>query len=91
MVGEEKWVKTLAADALQILLEGGFPATLNIYSGNPRIILSREAQAWDADSIFIGAHSREFQQEFYSIGCVASAIASRADCSVEVVREPIAN
>ncbi len=91
MEGEEKWVEALAADALQILLDAGFPATLNIYSGNPRIIVSREAQEWDADSIFIGAHSREFQKEFYSIGCVASAIASRADCSVEVVRESVAN
>ncbi|MBK8302712.1 MAG: universal stress protein [Pyrinomonadaceae bacterium] len=91
MAGEEKWVKTLAADALKILLDGGFSASLNYYSGNPRIILSREAQEWEADSIFLGAHSREFQQEFYSIGCVASAVASRANCSVEVVREPITN
>ncbi len=91
MAGEEKWVKALAADALQILLDNGFSATLNIYSGNPRIILSREAQEWDADSIFIGAHSRLLQQEFYSIGCVALAVASRVDCSVEVIREQFAD
>lgn len=91
MEGEKKWVETLADDALQTLLDGGYSATLNIYSGNPRIVLSREAQEWEADSIFVGAHSREFQQEFYSIGCVASAVASRANCSVEVVREPITN
>ena len=91
MAGEEKWVKALAADALQILLDKGFSATLNICSGNPRIILSREAQEWDADSIFVGAHSRQPQHEFYSIGCVASAIASRADCSVEIVREQFAD
>lgn len=91
MEGEKKWVETLADDALQTLLDGGYSATLNIYSGNPRIVLSREAQEWEADSIFVGAHSREFQQEFYSIGCVASAVASRANCSVEVVREPVTN
>ena len=84
-----KWVETLAADALQIFLDGGFSATLNIYSGNPRIILSREAQEWGADSIFIGAHSHQLQQEFYSIGCVASATTARANCSVEVVRKKL--
>lgn len=43
------------------------------------------------DSIFIGAHSRLLQLECYSIGCVALAIVSRADCSVEVVKEQFAD
>ena len=87
MTGEEKWVETLAANALQILRGAGLSATLHIYSGNPRMILVGEAEKWNADSVFIGANSFEFQPEFYSPGCVASAVAARAHCSVEVVRK----
>ncbi len=87
MAGEKKWVETLATDALRILRDAGLSATLNIYSGNPRMILIRKAQEWDADSIFVGAHSRHLHLRFDSVGCVALGIASRSDCSVEVVRE----
>lgn len=85
--GEQKWVETLAANALQILRDAGLSPTLHIHDGNPRMILVREAEKWDADSVFIGANSLQFQPEFYSLGCVASAIAARTSCSVEVVRQ----
>ena len=87
MKGEEKWVETLTANALQVLGDAGLSATLHIHSGNPRMILVREAKNWEADSVFIGANSLQFQPEFYSLGCVASAIAARSSCSVEVVRQ----
>lgn len=91
MTGEQKWVETLAANALQILRDAGLSATLHIYSGNPRMILVSEAEKWDADSIFIAANSFELQPEFYSPGCVASAVAARANCSVEAVKKQLAN
>ena len=87
MKGEQKWVEKLAATALQVLRDAGLSPTLHIHDGNPRMILVREAEKWDADSVFIGANSLQFQPELYSLGCVASAIAARASCSVEVVRQ----
>lgn len=87
MAGEEKWVEMLAAGALPLLRDSGLSATVNSYSGNPRMILIREAQTWDADAMFLGATSSTNLPKLYSLGCAASAVANRATCSVEVVRE----
>ena len=86
MKGEREWVEMLAENALQVLHDAGLSVTLHIYDGNPRMILVREAEKWGADSVFIGANSFQVEPEFYPLGCVASAIAARANCSVEVVR-----
>lgn len=86
MEGEEKWVQMLAVSALELLRDSGLSATSHSYSGNPRIVLTREAKIWDADAMFVGAHSLERQPQLSSLGCVALAIANRSSCSVEVVR-----
>ncbi len=86
MKGEQKWVETLAADALQALRNAGLSSALRVCSGNPRLVLVQEAEKWQADSIFVGANSFQSQFQVPSLGCVSSAIASRASCSVEVVR-----
>lgn len=82
--GERKWTEALAAEALQILSNTGLSAKLHVYSGNPRMILVREAEKWGADSIFVGANSQQIQHN--SLGSVSSAIAARAFCSVEVIK-----
>ena len=86
MKGEQELVKMLAANAIQVLNDAGLSVTLHIYDGNPRLVMVREAAKWGADSVFIGANSLQVEPEFYPLGCVASAIAARANCSVEVVR-----
>lgn len=86
MKGEQKWVETLAAEALETLRSAGLPATLHVCSGNPRLILVQEAEKWHADSIFMGANSFRSQFQLPTLGCVSSAIASHAFCSVEVIR-----
>ncbi len=86
MKGEQKWVETLAAEALQTLRNAGLSAALRVCSGNPRLVLVQEAEKWQADSIFVGAKSFQSQFQFPTLGCVSSAVASRASCSVEVVR-----
>lgn len=85
MKGEEKWVESLATVALNVLADAGLSAQLYIYSGNPRIMLVNETKTWKADMTFIGANSRLTPN--HSLGCVASAVATRADCSVEVIRK----
>jgi nucleotide-binding universal stress UspA family protein len=84
--GERKWTESLAANALQTLGDAGLAANLFVYSGNPRMILVRESEKWGADSIFIGANSFP-QSQSSTLGSVASAVAARAFCSVEVVRK----
>ncbi len=86
MAGEERWVEVVAANALRLLRDYGLSAAVHSHSGNPRMVLTREAQIWDADAIFVGATSSTSLPKIYSLGCSASAIANRAACSVEVVR-----
>ncbi|MBI1766364.1 MAG: universal stress protein [Acidobacteria bacterium] len=51
----------------------------------PQKLLFEEAETWDADCIFVGAHGMNAVERFM-IGSVSSAVAARAHCSVEVVR-----
>jgi nucleotide-binding universal stress UspA family protein len=81
MKGEETWVTALAKKALRILEDSGRTASVHIYSGNPRIMLVDASKEWKANAIFVGMHS----QQSHLLGCVASAVAARASCSVEVV------
>ena len=81
MKGEEKWVTALAEIALRILEDSGWTASVHVYSGNPRIMLVNESKEWNADTVFVGMNSRQS----HLLGCVASAVAARAPCSVEVI------
>jgi nucleotide-binding universal stress UspA family protein len=54
-------------------------------AGDPREEIPREAHAWGADCIFVGARGLSPVKRFL-LGSVSSAVASRAHCSVEIVR-----
>ncbi|MBD0325150.1 MAG: universal stress protein [Pyrinomonadaceae bacterium] len=55
--------------------------------GDPAHVLIREAEEWSADSIFVGTRDvHGFQHLLH--GSISSAVAARAQCSVEVVRPP---
>ena len=49
-------------------------------------ILVKEAEIWHADSIFVGANRFGSRVERFLLGSVSSAVAARAQCTVEVVR-----
>ena len=53
--------------------------------GDPKRVLVQEAEGWEADCIFVGARGLSRIDRFL-LGSVSSAVASRAHCSVEVVR-----
>jgi nucleotide-binding universal stress UspA family protein len=57
-----------------------------ILEGNPKEALALEAEQWQAECVFVGArgHSR---LERFLLGSVSAALAARASCSVEVVRQ----
>jgi len=52
----------------------------------PKRLLLGEAESWGADCIFVGAKGMGRIERFL-LGSVSSAVAARAHCSVEVVRD----
>ena len=54
--------------------------------GDPRRVLIEQAKAWDADSIFVGGRRFSSAIERLQLGSVATALVTKAHCSVEVAR-----
>jgi len=57
-----------------------------IVAGNPKRELINAAERWAADCIFVGSGNFSNRLERFVLGSVSQAVASRARCSVEVVR-----
>lgn len=55
---------------------------------DPKHLLIKEAEAWGADSLFVGA-TELGRIGRWLLGSVSTAVVSRAHCSVEVVRPPL--
>ena len=71
--------------AAERLRAAGLSVSEVVRDGNPSHVLISEADEWDADSIFVGTRGLHGFQHLLH-GSVASAVAARAQCSVEVVR-----
>jgi nucleotide-binding universal stress UspA family protein len=67
------------------LVAAGFKTESFCARGNPRKILLREAERLQTDCIFVGAKGLS-RVKHILIGSVATSIANRATCSVEVTR-----
>ena len=83
---EREWMVKLADNPLKILQSKEISATLHLHSGNPKDVLVEEAERWNADSIFVGANVFGSRVERFLLGSTSAAVAARAHCSVEVVR-----
>jgi nucleotide-binding universal stress UspA family protein len=83
--GTKEWISAMAVNFARHLSEGGQSAEAHIFEGDPKKVLLREAESWEADCIFLGARGLN-HGERWLLGSVASAVASRAHCSVEIVR-----
>jgi nucleotide-binding universal stress UspA family protein len=57
--------------------------------GDPQRVLIHQAQKLDADSIFVGGRRFSGAFERFRLGSVATALVTKAHCSVEVARNPI--
>jgi nucleotide-binding universal stress UspA family protein len=68
------------------LREIGLVVTSVIREANPIHLLCAEAEAMDADCIFVGARGIG-RIEKVLLGSVSAAVAGRADCSVEIIRK----
>jgi nucleotide-binding universal stress UspA family protein len=86
---EKEWLEKLSSEAISRLKETGLIAGHEIHVGNPKKVLVEEAEAWGADCVFVGANAFGGRLERFLIGSTSAAVASRAHCSVEVVRRPV--
>lgn len=81
----EEALEDLHKSALAMLTVRNIPAEFHILEGDPKSTLLRVASEWKVDSIFLGARGLDHGNRLY-LGTLASAICSRAHCSVEIVR-----
>ena len=84
---EWRWVKDLFESSAEKLRKVGLKTKVVMKKGNPKRQLLKEAEAWMADSIFVGAKGTRGVDRIL-LGSVSAAVAARAPCSVEVVRPP---
>jgi nucleotide-binding universal stress UspA family protein len=82
----QDWAEKTARAVEQELRDAGLAATSAVREGDPKRVLMQEAEQWGADCIFVGAkgHSR---LDRILLGSVSMAVAARAQCTVEVVRQ----
>lgn len=72
-----------AAQGLNVI---GLDASVVNLKGDPKRVILQEAQEWGADAIFVGGRRFSGALESFRLGSVASALVTKAHCSVEVVR-----
>lgn len=84
---EHEWIERSAENAMKMLRKRGLQTSFHIHSGNPKHILVKEAESWNADCIFVGANAFGSRVERFLIGSTSAAVAAHAHCSVEVVRK----
>jgi nucleotide-binding universal stress UspA family protein len=85
IANENARVKEAVDAASSKLREVGLSASSVVKDGDPKYILLDEAEDMNADCIFVGAKGMG-RIDRLVLGSVSSAVASRAHCSVEVIR-----
>jgi nucleotide-binding universal stress UspA family protein len=75
------------AAAEAILAKTGFKTETAVLDGNPKKRIVEDAGEWGAHLIVVGSHGRRGLTR-YLLGSVSEAVAMRAQCSIEVIREP---
>jgi nucleotide-binding universal stress UspA family protein len=77
--------QTVNAAAMK-LLANGLRTMAEVVEGDPKKVLVELAEEWRADCIFLGATGQTNRFGRFLLGSVAGAVAARAHCSVEIVR-----
>ena len=86
LVEEKVRIKKMIDEAAGKLRAAALSTDMVVKEEEPKRALVAEADSWGADCIFIGARGMGRIERFL-IGSVSSAVAARAHCSVEVVRD----
>ena len=84
---EQAWVRRALDAAADALRAGGVEAVPVVERGDPKHVLVAQAEQLGVDALFVGAKGMRAIERFL-VGSVSAAVASRAPCSVEVVRAP---
>ncbi len=87
--GQAEWLRDLAEPAIRQLSDAGLVVEHQIGVGTPKEVIIDEAERWHATSIFLGANRFGSRVERFLLGSVSSAVAARAHCSVEVIRNAV--
>ena len=85
---DHAWAEKILAENASLL--GGLPGievTTELIEGNPKNEMITAAEDWGADCIFVGSSGSSNTSGRFILGSVSAAVASRAHCSVEVVRK----
>jgi nucleotide-binding universal stress UspA family protein len=69
----------------KVLDDAGLNVETHLLNGDPKRELLAHAEAWEADTIFLGARGLHHGGRL-TLGTMASAVAGRAHCSVEIAR-----
>lgn len=83
---ESEHSRGLAIAAAKELRSKGLSAVGVVKVGDPKQLLVQFAEEWRADCIFLGATGLSNRLERFLLGSTAGAVAARAHCSVEIVR-----
>lgn len=81
-----EWQERALAESASILRHKNLKVSTHVLEGDPKQVLVEVAEAWHADSIFVGSIGFSNRVERFVLGSVSAAVAARAHCSVEVVR-----
>lgn len=80
-----EWIGRLLENSAATLRLAGLQVDTHIFEGDPKHVLLRESEQMDVDSIFLGARGLQHGNRLF-LGSLASAVAGRAHCPVEIVR-----
>lgn len=83
---KREFVEKFMKEAARKLRATHLSVSTRIEEGDPKRVLTADAEEWGADSIFLGASAKNNLVERFLLGSVATAVVARAHCSVEVVR-----
>jgi nucleotide-binding universal stress UspA family protein len=86
-IGDNLSLEERGEEIVKQLQKANLNASLKIVEGDPKNLIVREAELFQADCIFVGATKFGGAMERFLLGSVSSAITTRAHCSVEVIRE----
>ncbi|MGZ8520121.1 MAG: universal stress protein [Candidatus Binatia bacterium] len=82
---ERAWLENIFATWTEKLHASGISVSEIVKEGDPKEVLVEEAERLRADCIFLGARGLRRLERFL-LGSVSTAVAARAQCSVEIVR-----
>jgi len=83
--GDSEWISRMAMAHGETLRNRGFKTEVHILEGDPKGRVISWAETAKADCLFLGAQGME-TRSIHTLGTFANAMASRAHCTVEIIR-----